>query len=186
MTVIFKDLDIEALKQKAASAPVFTKAFKLVKENRIAIKIVSICLIFLILVVVDTMAVGINFGFNVSYEGKVIATVQNPDVSIDARNIAVENVSSEDADGAISVPKLTLTLTAGNKFDTAKKVANAIIENTGDVVEASALTVNGKIVVCGDAKVMDKQLNARKTAYYVDGAENSAEFADKIEIKNGY
>lgn len=186
MTVIFKDLDIEALKQKVASSPVVTKAFKLVKENRIAIKIVSICLIFLILVVVDTMAVGLNFGFNVKYDGKVIATVQSPDVSKTARNMAVENVSSEDAEGAISVPKLTLTLTVGNNFDTAKKVADAIIENTSDVVEASALTVNGKTVVCGDAKVMDKQLRIRKTAYYIDGAENSAEFVDKIEIKNGY
>lgn len=183
MTVIFKDLDIEALIEKITSF--FKKCGKFVKENRIAVKIVSIALIFFLTVVVDTVAVGLRFGFDVKYEGKVIATVQNQSVTEDARDIAVHNLSSENASGAISVPKLTLTLTVAGKFDSADTVAEAMIENTDKIIEATALSVNGETVVISSSDSMDKLLEERRTAFYREGAENSAEFTARVETAKG-
>lgn len=183
MTVIFKDLDVETQIKKASAF--CGKCFKFVKENRIAVKIVSLVLIFFLTVVVDTVSVGLRFGFDVKYEGKVIATVENRSVSENARDIAVHNVNSEDASGAISVPKLTLTLTVEDKFDTATTVADAIIDNTDDVVEANVLTVNGESVALTSSLDIQKLLEERKTAYYLEGAENSAEFTGAVEITKG-
>ncbi len=183
MTVIFKDLDVETLIKKASAF--FGKCFKFVKENRIAVKISSIALIFLLVVIVDTVSVGLRFGFDVKYEGKVIATVENRSVSEDARDIAVHNVNSEGASGAISVPKLTLTLTVADKFDTATKVADAIIDNTDEVIEASVLTVNGQAVAITKSLNLEQLLEERKTVFYLEGAENEAQFTENVQIEKG-
>lgn len=183
MTVIFKDLDVETLIKKASDF--MGRCFKFVKENRIAVKIASLVLIFLLIVVVDTVSVGLRFGFDVKYHGKVIATVQNRSVSDDARDIAVHNVNSEGASGAIEVPKLTLTLTVADKFDTATTVADAIIDNTDEVVEASVLNVNGVTVAVTKTLDLQQLLDQRKSAFNLENAENSAEFVDKVELSKG-
>ena len=183
MTVIFKDLDVETLMKKASGF--FAKCFKFAKGNRIAVKILSLALIFFFIVVVDTVAVGLRIGFNVKYEGKVIATVENRSVSDDARDIAVNNVNSKGASGVIAVPKLTLTITVEDKFDTVNKVADAIIDNTDDVVEAKELIVDGKGVAVSDHLNIEKLLEERKAAFNKPNAENTAEFTNNVEVKEG-
>ncbi len=186
MNVIFKDLDVEALIKKIRNNNFFVKAFKIANKNKISVKIASFSLIGILAVVITIAATGVTFGFNVKYSGNVIATVRNVSVIESARDIVVKNVSSEGADKAISAPKLTLTITVADRLDSANKVADAIIENTGDIVEASALVVDGEVVACTQSGELSSLVESRRTAYFIDGAQNSAVFVADVKIEKGY
>lgn len=63
-----------------------------------------------------------------------------------------------------------MTLTVSNRLCSALKLADAIIENTNDIVEASALVVNGETLLCGDAEALGDCLEKRRTAFETNGA----------------
>ncbi len=179
-------LDIETLIVKLKKNDFLWAAFKFVKSNRILVKLVSLCLVGLVSIAVTILSVGITVGFNVKYSGKVIATVENSSVFDSAKNLAVESVSSEGADSAIKKPKFSLTITVADKLDNAAKVADAIIENTGDIVKGSALIVNGETVACVEGFELNEAVEARRTAFYIEKAENSAVFVDDVNVESGY
>ena len=162
------------------------KTIKFIKSNRIFVKFASICLVGIFAIIISVVSVGITVGFNVKYSGKVIATVNDTAVFESAKDIAASSVDSDVAKDAIAAPKFTLTLTVTDKLANAVKLADAIIENTDGIVAGSALVVNGENLVCTESENLEEMLEARRTAFYVDGAENSASFVDNIEIKESY
>ncbi|MEE1075050.1 MAG: peptidoglycan DD-metalloendopeptidase family protein [Acutalibacteraceae bacterium] len=186
VNIIFTDLDPQQLIEKINNNKYVKKIVDFVKSNKIVVKITSVAVVGVSIVAIATASAGIRLGFDVKYSGRVIGTVGSRSVCVDARKIAVENVSSENADGAVCTPKLTLTLTVKNNLDDADKVATAIIENSDDVVSASALIVNGETVACVQASGLDKLLDARRMSYYVEGAENEAQFVDNVSFETGY
>lgn len=179
-------MDIEALFKKFISADFLVKAFKFIKSNRILVKALSLCLTGLIAVVISIVAVGITLGFDVEYSGKIIATVQNTGVFENAKSIAAKNISTEDAYDNIETPHFALTVTVVDKLDSAAAVADAIIENTGDFVRATALSVNGEQVACVTGNDLSLLLEARRTAFYIKGAQNTASFKDEVKTESGY
>lgn len=186
MTVIFKDLDIEALIEKIISNPMFKKLSKLVKSNRILVRLASVCLIGIIALSISVVSTGITLGFEVKYDGKVIATVASASVYDSAKNIVVDNVNSEGAENALDTPKFNLILTLTDKLDEVDKVADSIIENTGEIVSSSALVINGETVAHIEKTSLDSLLNSRLTAFYIEGAENTSSFVDTVEVVDGY
>ncbi len=138
------------LKEMLSQYNIFKKLFAFLKSNRIPMKICSLCLIGMLAVGVTVVTVGITLGFKVNYAGSFIATVKNSGVFDAAKDIAVNHISSSNADSAIKRPSFKMTLTVSNRLDSAFKVADAIIENTDDIVEAAALTVNGEAAVSGE------------------------------------
>ena len=102
----------------------------------------SLCLIGMMAVGVSIVSVGITLGLKVNYAGAFIATVKNSGVFDDAKDIAVDHIESSNADKVIETPKFSMTLTVSDRLDSAVKVADAIIENTSDITEASARIVN--------------------------------------------
>ena len=186
MSVIFKDLNPKEFIEKILNKPFVLRIFKVLSSNKLLVRIVSLCIIGIMTLAISIVSAGITFGFEVRYSGKVIATVENASVFESAKNIAVQNVSSEDADKAIASPKLKLTLTVADKLDNARKLADLIIENTDDIVSGSALTVNGEIIACVESNDLNSLLEAKRTAYYVEGAENSASFVEDVKVESGY
>lgn len=187
MTLIFKDiLKKGALKEILSQYNIFKKLFAFLKTNRIPMKICALCLMGMLSVGVTVVTVGITLGFKVNYAGSFIATVKNSGVFDDAKDIAVDHIASTYADSAIKNPSFKMTLTVANRLDSALKVADAIIENTDDIVEATALKVNGETAVCAKTDELDSCLNSRLNAFNIEGAENKSEFADVIEIESGY
>ena len=186
MTVIFKNFDIESLIQRIRENAVLNNVIKFIKSNRILVKFASICLVGIFALIISVASVGITVGFNVKYSGKVIATVNDTSVFESAKDIAVKNVEGEAVDKAIAVPKFSLTITVTDKLANAVKLADAIVENTDEFVMGSALVVNGKTVVCVESEDLSQLLEARRTAFYVSGAENTASFVDNVEIKESY
>lgn len=185
MTVIFTDLDPQELFEKINNKYV-KKICNFLKGNKLAVKIASIVIVGISVVAIAVAITGVTFGFNVKYSGMILGTVGSRSVCDDARSIAVENVSSENAEGAICSPKLSLTLTVANRLDDAAKVADALIEYSDDIVSGSALIVNGETVACVQASGLDKLLDARLMSYYIEGAENEAEFVDNVKFETGY
>lgn len=198
MTVIFKDFNPQELIEKIINNK-FVKNVKnllesryvqnvvtFLKGNKTVVKAVSVALVGIIAVTIAAANAGVTFGFKVKYSGKVLGTVSSSAVCKDAINIAAENVSSEDADSAVCSPKLSLTLTVSNRLDDAAKVAYALIENSDEIVSGSVLKVNGEIVACVQASGLDKLLGARLMSYYIEDAENTAEFVDDVEYEVGY
>ena len=186
MTVIFKDLDIEALIEKIISYPMLEKLLKIVKSNRVLVRLASICLVGLNALSISVVSTGITFGFEVEYGGKKIATVASASVYNNAKNIVVDNVNSDNAEEALSAPKFNLILTLSDKLDKADEVADFIIENTGDIVYSSALVINGETMAHIEKTSLNELLQSRLTAFYVEGAENTSSFVDDVEIIDGY
>ena len=114
VNIIFTDLDPQQLIEKINNNKYVKKIVGFVKSNKIAVKITSVAVVGVSIVAIATASAGIRLGFDVKYSGRVIGTVGSRSVCVDARKIAVENVSSENADGAVCTPKLTLTLTVKN------------------------------------------------------------------------
>lgn len=186
VNVIFKDLDVTELIGKVLSNQAVKNTFKFINNNKILVKLACVCLIGAMTVSISATAAGITVGYDVECEGKIIATVRDAAVLENAKKIAAECVGEGEVKEAIVAPKLAMTLTAADKLDNADSVANAIIENSADIVEGSALMVNGQKVACVEAKGLDQKLEARKNSYNMSGAENEASFVDEIEVEYGY
>lgn len=182
MTVIFHNLKLDELFSKLRSS----KTFKFIKTNKIAVRIVTVCFVFFLALIVGITSSGIRVGFNVQCAGKVVATVENPSVYNAARSIAVDNVCSDVADEGIFNSKLAMTLTVGNGFDDANSVAEAIIENTDEIVEATVLVVDGKEILVCEKSLLDSLLNKRLNSYNIEGADNSPCFTATVSTESGY
>lgn len=186
MNVIFKDLDLSKICDKVLSNSKVKATFKFINNNKILVKIASVCIVSLMTVSISTAAAGITVGYDVECAGKVIATVRDASVLEDASRIAVESVSGEAAKQAVAVPSLAVTLTVAEELADASSVAESIIENSDELTSASALKVNGKAVAFVETEGLDEALEDRKNAYNVKDAKNKASFVDEVEVENGY
>lgn len=187
MTVIFREfLGKEILTEKLSRYNIFKRVFDFIKSNRLLVRASSLCLVGMLAVGVSIVSVGITLGFRVNYAGSVIATVRNAGVFDKAKTIALQHIESKNADSAIETPGFKMTLTVSDRLDSAVTLANAIIENTNDIVDASALVVNGEQVACGETAELREYLEARRTRFETEGAESKSEFTDEVELQNGY
>lgn len=187
MTVIFKEFfNKEILTEKLSCFNIIKRILEFIKNNRLFVRASSLCLVGMLAVGVSVVAAGITLGFKVNYAGSDIATVRNAGVFDTAKSIVLEHMESKNADSAIKTPGFKMTLTVSDRLDSAVALADAIIENTNDIVKASALTVNGERVACGEEAELRECLEERRTQFEVDGAENKSEFTDEVSVENGY
>jgi len=186
VAVIFANLDLETLISKIKNNALLVKTFKFIKTNRLFVGLTSAGFALVLAAVITVVATGLTLGFTIDYSGERIATVQKVSDFDKARDLVIKSVSGNEADKSITTPKFALTLTVSNKIDTVAKVADAIIANTSDIVKGSALIINGEKVLCTEAEGLSQMLEAKRTAFYIEGAENSASFVESVEIENGY
>ncbi len=158
----------------------------LAQQHRLAAKAVAVCLVGVLSLGTAVFSTGITFGFKVDYLGSVIATIKDTGIFEEAKTIALRNVEGHDAARVIATPGFRLTLTVQNQLDNALQLADAILENTEEIVEASALTVNGETLVCTAWDGMSAYLEQARTRFDLAGAENVSVFADKPEVVSGY
>lgn len=161
-------------------------AFTFIKNNNIMAKVCSLCVIGMLSVGVTIVCTGITLGFKVNYSGSFIATVRSASVFNDAKSIAVENISSDHADSAIETPSFEATITVSEKLDNAKTLADAIIENTEDIVSGTALIINGETVSVANSDELDNYMKARLSKYDIKNANNSSEFTADVKTEKSY
>ena len=187
MTVIFKDiLNKETLLEILSQNKLLSKTISVLSGKKLLMRICSLCIIGMLAVGVSIVSVGITLGFKVNYAGSIIATIKNAAVFDDAKSIAVKSIESSNAAGAIKQPNFKMTLTVSNRLCSALKLADAIIENTNDIVEASALVVNGETLLCGETEELAECLEKSRTRFETKGAENTSEFTDEVKTEKGY
>ena len=187
MTVIFKDiLNKETLLEILSQNKLLSKTISVLSGKKLLMRICSLCIIGMLAVGVSIVSVGITLGFKVNYAGSIIATIKNAAVFDDAKSIAVKSIESSNAAGAIKQPNFKMTLTVSNRLCSALKLADAIIENTNDIVEASALVVNGETLLCGETEELAECLEKSRTRFETKGAENTSEYTDEVKTEKGY
>lgn len=187
MTVIFKAFfDKEILTEKLSSSNIFKRVWNFIKNNRIAAKVCSLCIVGMLAVGISVVSVGITLGFRVNYAGTYIATVRNAGVFDTAKSIVLELMDSKNADSAIKTPGFKMTLTVSDRLDSAVVLADAIIANTNDIVEASALIVNGEQIACGETEELREYLENSRTRFETEGAECRSVFTDDVRLEDGY
>lgn len=186
MKVIFNRLKVAEKVEKIAEKPAVTRFLNFAKSNRILVRLTSICLIGLIALSISLVSTGITFGFEVNYGGSVIATVASESVYENAKQIAVRTVNSAGVERALKTPEFSLVLTLQDKLEQPDDVAVSILENTGKIVMASELFVNGQSIIKADSVELNTLLQERLNAYHVAGADNRSSFIDNIEVIEGY
>ncbi len=187
VTIIFKDLlNKETLSEIFLKNNKFKAIFDFAVNNKILMKICCLALIGIMSIGISIISVGITLGFNVDYEGSTIATVKDSTVFEDAKSIAVKNIDSKAAEDAIKTPSFKMTLTVADKLSTATILADKIIENTNEIVKATALVVNGEKKLYAETEELKAALEAARIRFEIKGAENTSEFTDDIKLINSY
>ena len=187
MTVIFRAFfDKEILTEKLSSANIFKRVLNFIKNNRIAAKVCSLCIVGMLAVGISVVSVGITLGFRVNYAGTYIATVRNAGVFDTAKSIVLELMESKNAASAIKTPGFKMTLKVSDRLVSAVALADAIIANTNDIVEASALIVNAEQIACGETEELREYLENSRTRFETEGAECTSVFTDDVRLEDGY
>ncbi len=176
VTVIFTNLPVKEF---------LNKANKFIKNSRI-LKYVSCTVLGLASLLLTLSASGLTFGYNVSYYDKVIAIVSSRQEFEKAEKSVLSQLDEKTAKKAVSSPKYGLTLTVSQNFFDSEEIAKAIINNNEDIVCATAILLNGTPVLCSEDPEITSIVNERLTEYYIEGAENSAEFEEDIKVEEGY
>lgn len=176
VTVIFTNLNLRKS---------FENMGKFIKNNRI-FKYVSCCVLAVSAAVMTVAASGVTLGYTVSYSDEVIAVVSSEEDYKKADAIVAEQLDEETAKEAAISPKFGITLTVTDKLNNTQEVVNAIIDNNDDIVEATALIINDEVVACVQNAELNAFVDARLTKFYVEGADNKAQFVDDVKVVKGY
>ncbi len=159
------------------------KTQNLIKYNKVLVKVASFVLIAALSFAVSFVSCGITFGFNVIYNGQNIGTVSSPKVFDSAKAYIKSNSQHIKLMSKIDGASYSFTLTLRDKLSDKAEIANGIAENTKEIAIADILYINGEAVAYSDLENIEKLIEEARCRYYIDGAENSAEFVDSIRLK---
>ena len=121
----------------------------------------------------------------VNYEGKVIATVSQKRSFSAAVNL-LNTMVQGDIEGTVSEPSFSATIVRRSVIDGEDAVANAIIQNSRDIIEAATLIINGQEIAVVDANRLELMLEEHKNAFSVEGADCAHRFIDDVKVEKGY
>lgn len=186
MIFILNRLSLKNLFNELKNSNRLTRISNIIKNNKASMGVISACAVCLAVFVSAVMFAGLRVGVNVNYSGRNIAVVENEEIGYNALSIATESVTSNSAQEAIDSPKFSLTLTVSDRLEDAADLADTILENTADITAGVAIRINGKTAACVADEGIDELLETRRTAFYIDGAENTAEFVDEVSTEKGY
>ncbi len=128
---------------------------------------------------------GIRIAYRVNYNGQNVATIDKRSDFNGAVKIVSKNVSGKNVEDAVYKPKFTVTVVKKDRLTSADTLAEAILQNTEEIVEGYTVMSNGKSKVYiserfGD--VVEKYLKS----FDVKGQESISTFVDDVNIKSGY
>ena len=159
------------------------KTQNLIKNNKVLTKLVAFVLVIVLSFIVSFVSCGITFGLNVIYNGKNIGAVNSSKVFDKAVTYITANTGHIKAVDAIGDASFGITLTLADKLLNKNELAEAIAENTDEIVSGNILYVNGKPLAYTDIENVEELLEESRCRYYIDGAENKAEFIDDVRLE---
>ncbi len=159
------------------------KTQKLIKNNKVLTKIVAFVLVIVLSFIVSFVSCGITFGLNVIYNGENIGVVNSSKVFDKAVTYITANTGHIKAVDAIGDASFGITLTLADKFLNKNQLAEAIAENTDEIISGNILYINKKPIAYTDIENVEKLLEESRCRYFIDGAENKAEFIDDVRLE---
>lgn len=129
---------------------------------------------------------GTTFALRVDYDGKTIATVKSEQDFENAVTIVTRSVYGSNVEAAVKKPVYSTALVLSKDINSSNEVAQAIIENTEDIISAHALVVNGETVARVTEDGMDKLLEQQLARYNIAETDCISSFTANVTIEDGY
>lgn len=129
---------------------------------------------------------GARLAYKVRYSGKIIATVSHKDHFDKAIELIAEKVSGENVEQAIEKPRFDATLVTDDGISSEEQLADAIIENTEEIVSAAGLVIDGTKVGCARQEELEAYLEQYLNSFAPEGCQSSGRFAQSVTIESGY
>ncbi|MBO5089756.1 MAG: peptidoglycan DD-metalloendopeptidase family protein [Clostridia bacterium] len=162
------------------------KTQNLIKYNKVLVKVISLVLVIVLSFLVSFVSCGITFGLSVIYNGENIGVVKSPKVFESAVTYIENNTQHFKVSNAIDDASYGLTITLVDKFSNQSQIAQAIAENTKEIASANILYVNNKPLAYTDLENIDELIEQSRCRYFIDGADNKAEFVDDIRVEKTF
>ena len=129
---------------------------------------------------------GTRIAYEVNYGGHNIATVSSKEQFNEALKLVTNMVESKGVEAVLEKPTFSTTIVLSENINNTNEIANAIIDNTDAIVEASTLYVDGKAVLCAEKATLESALNTRLNAYKPSDVECTSRFTKSIRQENSY
>lgn len=156
---------------------------KLIKNNKVLTKIVSFVLVIVLSFIVTFVSCGITFGLKVIYNGQNIGAVSSTKVFENAVTHIAANTGHFKVVNAIDDASFGVTLTLADNLLDKTELAEVIAENTDEIISGNILYINDKPVAYTDIENVEELIEQSRCRYFIDGAENKAEFIDDIRLQ---
>ncbi len=129
---------------------------------------------------------GTRIAYKVNYSGNTIATVSSKKQFNDALVLVVNMVDGKGVETAVEKPVFNTTVVLSENINNTAEVADAIINNTDSIVEATMLFVDGNQVACAEKNMLDDMIDSRINGFNVENQQCTSRFADNVTTKHGY
>ena len=140
----------------------------------------------LVAILASLLSTGTRIAYNVNYSGQRIATVSSKKQFSEALQLVVKMVDGNNVEAVVREPEFKTTVVLNENIDDATEVANAIIDNTDEIVSASTLLVDGSVVARAEKEMLNSVLNARLDSFNIEGAECESRFEKNITVEDGF
>lgn len=129
---------------------------------------------------------GARIAYSVDYSGHIIATVSSKRQFSEALALVVGMVEGDGVEKVLADPKFNTTLTFDDNINDTAEVANAIIDNTDSIVEASILSIDGSVALHAEKEMLNNAVNRRLNCYNVENQYSTSRFLNDVNIETGY
>lgn len=163
-----------------------SKTQNLISKNKVLTKVLALSFVLILSLFISFVSCGVTLGFKVIYNGASIGVVQNREVFDEAVDYINANTENAKVAKAIKKPSFSLTLTVANNFVSEDEIVKSIVKNTDEIVLVNVLYINDKVVAHSGIANIEELVEEARCRYYIEGAENSAEFIDVVRIEKAY
>lgn len=170
--------------------PLIIKSVKIVaskiKDSSSSAKKSVFAIVAVIAIVLSLSFTGTRIAYKVNYGGNIIATVGHKNQFDEALKLVVNMVGDNEVEKTVSKPSFSTAIVLNENINNTQEVANAIIDNTDEIVEATTLYVNGSAVATAEKAFIEKITQERLNSFNIEGQECNNRFADEVITQDGY
>ncbi|MBE6727398.1 MAG: hypothetical protein E7562_01980 [Ruminococcaceae bacterium] len=153
-----------------------------------SIKIGTFSFFAIISLIMSVFFAGATIGYRVNYNGKTIATVLNKQ-QFDTAAVMVTrslNHSESETYNIVKKPVFTTAFVLSGDIDSNEDIAAAIIDNTAEIVSATAVVVNGNVIGCTDNDLVYSVVEECRNRFNIAGYECVSSFVDDVALSHDY
>ncbi len=162
-----------------------TLAFK-IKESSNKAKRCAFAAIAFVAIIANFTFTGARIAYKINLDGNAIATVGNKQQYNDALQLVVDLVGGTDVSNTVAKPQFSTVFVLDNNLNSTQEVADAIINNTDEIVLAATLYVDGQAVLTAEKSVVESETRNRLNRFNVVGQNCSSAFVEKIHTVDSY